>query len=144
MNTTTTEKAQPRPGDVTGLRKQQLEQQHAAEVAEVAERISMNAKVEDKRKQNEVIDYSGADEPLPEPEPVEANDEPYVIFRCSGDIERMVFGREVRVEHGKDEDGNDVTVLVPGNLRFFDFKEGHQYRVPRDLYEHLDARGYVY
>jgi hypothetical protein len=133
----------PRPGDMTGLKKQALEAEHAAEAAEATGRISMTTKAEDERKAHEVIDYTGADAPLPEPERHEDTAEPLVTFRASQQIERMVFGREVREEHGKDEDGNDVTVLVPGNLRFFDFEEGRQYRVPRPLYEHLEERGYV-
>lgn len=135
----------PRPGDVTGLRRQQQAVEHEVELAERADQISMTQQADAHRKQHEIVDYSGAETPLPEPELDEAElAEPYKIFRASCDIEDMVYGREVRVERGLGQDGEEHEFLVPGALRTFSFEEGRQYRVPRALYEHLDARGYVY
>lgn len=134
----------PRPGDATGLKKQQLEKEHALEMADVQERMSTTTRVEDQRKQREIIDYSGADEPLPELQLDEAEElTPFVVFRASQAIEKMVFGREIRIEKVTDEQGTEHEIPVPAGLNFFDFEEGRQCKVPRPLFEHLLERGYV-
>lgn len=134
----------PRPGDATGLLKQKLEAAHAMEVAEAQEHISTTTRIDDQRKRNEVIDYSGADEPLPEVQADEPEEPtPFVVFRASQAIDRMVFGRKIQIEKFTDDNGVEHQVPVPAGLNFFDFEEGRQYRVPRPLYEHLLERGYV-
>lgn len=68
-----------------------------------------------------------------------------VIIRVNSKIEDMVFGREVLDEgvFDREHPENNREPLL-GNLRFYNFDEGHKYKVPIDLALHLEEKGYLY
>jgi|SRR5581483_8174320 len=134
----------PQPGDMTAVRKAALEEQHAEEQAARAAELSMLAETDTWEKQNTVVDYTGADTPLPEVKPVEDDANPVREIIIKYPIEQMAFGREVIKEAELDGNGNVLVPAVLGNIRYFDFEEGRRYRVPRPLADHLDERGYVF
>jgi hypothetical protein len=137
------------PRDLTGVRKQQLEMQHAADLATREAEIATATVAAYKQRADEVVDYSqgGASAPgtapgevveeVPEEIEVEA---PVVRIRVNAPIEDMVFGRAV----GHPGDPENGLAPVPGNLQFYNFEEGVQYDVPRALAEHLERIGYLY
>jgi hypothetical protein len=140
---TTGRATKPVRGDVTALQAQALEEQRDAKLAQEAADKARLREVEDFTKKNTVIDYSGADVPLPEPEKAES-DEPYRVITIKYAIEQMAFGREVLVDAEYNEHGECTRPAQLGGIRFFDFDEGRRYNVPRAMADHLDERGLVW
>lgn len=134
----------PARGDVTALQQQALDEDRDRQREEDARAKAERAAVEEYAKAHEVIDYSGADEPLPEPEPVDDHDEPYREIIVKYDVEKMAFGREIVKDPEYNEHGELTRDAVLGNIRFLNFKEGRRYRVPRALADHMDERGLVW
>jgi len=141
----TTGKAAPQPGDVTALRTQALEDERNQEQAEAQQRVTMAREVEEYEKQNVVIDYSDVDNPLPEVQPLDGEDErPFREVTIKYDIDQMTFGVHILREAEYDERGNCTRPADVGGPRFFSFKEGRRYRLPKPLADHLDERGFVF
>jgi hypothetical protein len=140
----TTGQAVPQAGDVTALRKTALETAAAAKREEAAKAKALAAEVEDYEARNVVIDYSGADVPLPVAVEQDNDDDPYREIIIKYPIEQMAFGREIVQDAEYDERGNITQPARLGGIRYFSFKEGRKYRVPTPLALHLDERGYVF
>lgn len=137
-----------RPGDLTGVRNQQLTAEKQAADAAKAE-AATDAQVADRAEKVEsVVDYTDngrrAAAPVTEvtEEPVEVRNRTERI-RVNYPIESMTFGKEVLDPGGVDEKG-DYHAPVLGNLRTFDFEEGRAYDVDPELAAHLRSLGYVY
>lgn len=123
--------------DFTGLKAERLNEEKKVERA--AANIAMvNAITEVTGP--EFVDYTGADIPLPEIEvhEVEINN-PYRTIRVNSKIENMTFGRAV--ERPGDPDNGIPAVM--GGLPMYNFDEGKSYRVPREMAEHLESKGYL-
>jgi hypothetical protein len=127
------------PMDFTGQKQQKLEAEKSEARTEAAKRVALVNQVEQEVK-NEIIDYTGADVPLPEVEvqEVEIND-PYRTIRVNTDINQMTFGRRV-IDPGDMEHGIPSRM---GDIPMYTFKEGQSYRVPKDMAEHLQRLGYL-
>jgi hypothetical protein len=138
---------QKRPGDLTGLRGQQLTVEAEKNKAEAASQVERALEEEKQRKRSEVVDYTGSQTPAPaqveETDEVEAKN-PVRRIRVNYPVEQMTFGKEIITPGEFDERGNMVTPPVLGNLRQYTFEEGRWYDVPADVAEHLAFLGYVY
>lgn len=143
VNRATGRKA-PARGDVTALQMQALEEERDAKAAEELREKKRVKEVEDLAKKHKVIDYSGADTPLPEHEEDEDNDDPYREIIARFDVEDMAYGREIIKDPVLNDDGEQIAPAELGGIRFLNFKEGRRYRVPRELAEHMDERGLVW
>ncbi len=128
---------------MTALRKQQLETEHAAEIAERASELSMHAARQQSEVSNEVLDFSDIDTPLPEYKPPVDDSSPVVECVIKYDIDRMAFGMKINRPAEVDEFGAVTRPAELGGIRFLSFTEGRRYKLPRALYDHLDERGYV-
>jgi hypothetical protein len=140
-----TGRAAPQPGDMTALQKAALEEKADAAKDEAARLQAAKVEVEDYEAKHTVIDYSGADIPLPEVTEDEAeleNPVREVIMKYA--IDQMAFGREVISEPVLDDNGNVVVPARLGGIRYFTFKEGRRYRLPKALADHLDERGFLF
>jgi hypothetical protein len=68
-----------------------------------------------------------------------------VIVRFRREVDEMAYGRSVITPPVYDrETGSIARPAVLGNIRYFTFKEGRRYEIPREMAEHLLARGIVY
>ena len=118
----------PRPGDTTGVEAAKLKEANKEALEARAAEMSTINETEAALK-DEIIDLSDGPQVAPEPEPeVSFDDEvtvdaPTKVFRAADDVEEMTFGAQ----------------NPPWN-----FKRGQQYRVPKDLYDHLDRKGFVW
>lgn len=121
-------------GDVTGNKLRQQKDEAALAAAQAAEEQDALIEAEDERKRNTVIevDYHGADVALAAPERDDLGE--VVEFIAKAGAEEMTYGIE------RNADGS----FRHGRPRTFHFQEGQRYRVPRDLYEHMDSRGLVW
>jgi hypothetical protein len=128
-----------RPADFTGRQSEILNDQKAAEKQEAASRMALLTEAQ-AEENNTIVDYTGADIPLPEVQvqEVEIND-PYRTIRVNTKIEQMTFGRRVQ-SPGDPEHGIPA---IMGDLPVYTFEEGRSYRVPRDMAEHLQRLGYL-
>lgn len=142
-NRTTGRPNKPVRGDVTAMQVQALEEERDANAAQKAREDAHRREVEEYAKKHEVIDYSGADTPLPEPEPVE-NDEPLREFIAKYTVEDMAFGRIINSPAEFNENGECTKPADLGGIRYLNFEEGRRYRVPKSLYMHLDERGLIW
>jgi hypothetical protein len=117
-----------RPGDLTGRNKAALAKEHAEELKQRENEISLiNAAAAADRDEtvHDVVPRDTA--PAPAPAPVEVADAvevetPMREFRVNTSLENMTYG------HGN----------------HFDFEEGVRYRAPKALYDHLDSLGYIW
>jgi hypothetical protein len=146
----TAQRATPRnqtsvnPADQTALRKQQLEIEHAAELAERAAELTMQNAQYVSQVRDEVLDFSDIDTPLPEYSPQVDDTTPVVECVIKFDIDQMAFGMKINRPAELDpETGAVVRPAELGGIRFLSFTEGRRYKLPRALYNHLDERGYV-
>lgn len=133
-----------RAADYTGRQTAALQEAKKVELAEAAGRIALITQQEREAK-NEVIDLTGSSEPLPQAEMQEVKvSSPFLTIRLNQDIDQMTWGREV-LDSG-DYDNPDLSKRRPavmGPMKYYDFKEGQPYRVPAELANHLDEKGYV-
>jgi hypothetical protein len=128
-----------RPADFTGIQSERLNEEKKVAKLEASSRIAMIT-AEAAEAKNDIIDYTGADIPLPEAEvqEVEIND-PYRTIRVNTKIEQMTFGRSV-MDAG--DPANGIPAIM-GSMNTFNFDEGQSYRVPKDLSDHLNRLGYL-
>ena len=143
-----------RPGDLTGVRGQQLATEAAATKAETAEQVQNALATERQERINTDVDYTTKVAPIVR-KPVEQEGGEVVIedvaveiptrrIRVNYPIEDMTFGREVVFPGQLDEHGAYVRSPVLGGLRSYSFEEGRHYVVDTDLADHLEFLGYVY
>lgn len=138
------------PTDFTGMRKQQLEAEHATELKEKERSIGMAAEAA-RLAGPEELDFEDAlthvERHVEEIEPnrVEVKS-PTMSIRVNYPIEDMTFGREVyEVGDKKHPLGDAATEPWVGGLRTMTFHEGQVYsNVPREIGEYLDAKGYLW
>jgi len=117
-------RAAVRPGDVTGREKARLEKEAAVELE--ARRGEITLMAEAQRAENlDVVDLTNG--PIVAPEVIEVVE---VV-----DVKRA--DRELRVN-------TDLEQVTFGAGNHYDFQEGRRYKVPADLYDHLDEKGYVW
>lgn len=140
-----------RPGDLTGVRGQQLASARDAEQAEAKAQIKDALEAERLAKVTEEVDYTSearekarkaAESTVVEGE-VEVKPKTKRI-RVNFPIEDMTFGREVISKGEFSETGEMIKPPVLGSLRTMSFEEGRWYTVDYDVYEHLLFLGYVY
>lgn len=146
--------ARKRPGDLTGVRGQQLAAQAAATKAEEAKQVQTALETERQERINQDVDYTTKVHPIIR-KPVAGDGEEMVIeeiavetptrrIRVNYPIEDMTFGREVVSPGEVDEHGAYVKAPVLGGLRSFSFEEGRYYIVDDDLANHLHYLGYIF
>lgn len=135
-----------RPGDLTGVRGQQLAATRDNDRADQLAAATTLAAEERVEKLHTVVDYTEhgiLEEDVPVSEPVEAHPE-FMVIRVNFPIEEMTFGREVLSHAEFDGNGNMTKAPVLGRLNTYAFEEGVQYKVPWELGMHLKRLGYVY
>ena len=141
-----------RPGDLTGVRGQQLAARAAREKAQSATELQEALEAERLAKRAEEVDYSSeardaarkavAANTVEETE-VEVRPRTRRI-RVNYPIDDMTFGREVIKPAELDDQGRVVSEAVLGSLRTMSFEEGRWYVVDVDVADHLTFLGYVY
>lgn len=136
-----------RPGDLTGVKGQALATERDKAQEEAAARAADGKAAERVEKLSTVVDYTQGGVVPDAVVEVEVPEEPepeFMTIRVNYPIEQMTFGREVISPQEFDEHGNVVKAAILGRLNTYDFEEGQQYRVPRELGRHLKEKGYVY
>lgn len=142
-----------RPGDLTGVRGQQLAAQAKLQKEETARATTAAIEEERQERINTDVDYSTPAQHVRTPVrkdngELEVEDVTVEVptrrIRVNYPIEEMTFGKEVISPAEVDEHGNTVRPAVLGNLRRYDFEEGRWYTVDADLADHLAFLGYIY
>ena len=142
-----------RPGDLTGVRGQQLAAEALANKEEAQRQVQEAREIEREVRINTDVDYSTKLRPV-QKRSVEVEGEiviedvvvelPTRRIRVNYPIDDMTFGREV-VDAGEiDERGAYVRPPILGGLRNYSFEEGRWYTVDADLASHLAFLGYIY
>lgn len=114
-----------RAADVTGRKREQLQKQHAEEIARRADEISTATAAQAEKDANSVTDLTQESGPVvvDSVEEVEASvSEASVVIRVNEDIDDMTLG--------------------VGNV--YSFKMGQKYKVPKAVADHLEEKGYVW
>jgi hypothetical protein len=131
-----------RPADFTGQLKTQLEKDHAEELtardAEIA-RVTAVQALEDTQEVDTSLD-AVLQGHIDMAEKVEVKSAKVHGVRVNYPIEDMTFGRII-LDPGDPENG---IAPVIGPLRNMSFEEGKPYTMDREVYEHLDAKGYIW
>jgi hypothetical protein len=135
-----------RPGDLTGIRSQQLTKETAAAKAEAASQVETALAEERAKKLETVVDYTGEQTPKTEVvEETEVEVRPKTErIRVNFPLPDMTFGKEVLDEGEQDERGNWTRLPTLGSLRTYNFEEGVYYIVPKDVADHLRTIGYLW
>lgn len=141
-----------RPGDLTGLRGQQLAKNRDAAQAEEKAQIRDAIEAERQAKAATEVDYTAEAREkarLASQKGVVAEGDFEVKpktkrIRVNFPIEQMTFGRDIISEAEYDENGNVIKPAVVGGLRTYDFEPGRWYTVDHELYEHLLFLEYIY
>jgi hypothetical protein len=133
-----------RAADLTGKLTEELQEQRKTEILEASQRIALvNAQQQASKEQ--IVDYTDSNEPLPVVEVRQAEvNTPYRMIRVNQDIDQMTYGREV--SDPGDYDNPDLSLRRPavmGSMKMYSFQEGQLYRVPREVADHLNDKGYV-
>lgn len=141
-----------RPGDLTGVRGQQLAAKAAREKAQSATELQEALEAERLAKRAQDVDYSteareaarkAAAAGVVEETEVEVRPKTRRI-RVNYEINDMTFGREVIKPAELDDQGRVVSEAILGSLRLMSFEEGVWYTVDTDVADHLTFLGYVY
>lgn len=136
--------ARKRAADYTGQQTAKLQELRKADIVEASQRIAL-VNAEQQAAKEEIIDYTGGQAELPEVEVRQAEvNTPFRVIRVNQDIDQMTYGR--KVPDPGDYDNPDMSLRRPavmGPLNEYNFKEGHMYTVPKEVAEHLDAKGYI-
>lgn len=136
-----------RPGDLTGTQGQKLASERDKAQEAAAAEAAAAKQVDRVEKLSTVVDYTQGGIKPEEVVEVDVPDVPepeFMTIRVNYPIEQMTFGKEVISPPEFDDNGNVTKAAVLGGLNVYDFEEGVQYRVPRELGLHLKAKGYVY
>jgi hypothetical protein len=128
-----------RPADFTGqLQQRQQKELSDEEKAHQLEMTRINA--EKQLHDSEEIDMTLEANPVDvAPEVVVKSPKVHGV-RVNYPIEDMTYGRII-TDPGDPENG--VSPII-GPLRVMSFEEGKSYTMDRDVYEHLDAKGYIW
>lgn len=142
-----------RPGDLTGVRGQQLAAEAAQQKEENSRQVNEALAYERQVKANTDVDYSTPVKTVKSRVAAEdggiviedvAVENPTRRIRVNYPIEEMTFGREIIAHEETDENGVVIKPAVLGGLRNYTFEEGRWYTVDADLAQHLEFLGYVY
>jgi hypothetical protein len=134
--------------DATALKAAELEKARDDRDARTAA-AQVEAQAENARVNARAVDYSGVDTPLAEETPDTNPDAPlpeFVEFRAKMTLDEMTYGRKIVVP-AQYPDENNPSHYIPavlGDVSKYNFKEGRRYKVPREMYEHLDRIGAVW
>lgn len=125
--------------DFTGLQTERLNEAKKVEKAEAAQRVTLMTAAAAEMK-NTIIDVTNSEEPIMEIQPrkVEVTS-PFRVIRTNTTLNQVTFGRKV-LDPGNVEEG---TPAIMGSMNMYDFEEGQPYRVPKELAEHLNGKGYL-
>ena len=141
-----------RPGDLTGVRGQQLAAAAAQEKAQQAASTREAIEAERQVRINTDVDYSTPRKIVPQVVQVDGEltmEEIEIVpvtrrIRVNYPIDDMVFGREI-VQHAKySPDGKLLEAPIVGNLRTYTFVLGTWYTVDEELADHLANLGYIH
>lgn len=141
-----------RPGDLTGVRGQQLAAQALVEKAEAASQIETALEAQRQAKLATEVDYTSEGSKkrrdtavlsTADMVPVEVRPKTERI-RVNYPIEEMTFGKEVITPAEYDDNGVMIRAAVVGGLRSYTFEEGRWYTVDAEMADHLRFLGYVY
>jgi hypothetical protein len=153
MPPTTNRTQRKRPGDLTGVRGQQLATEAAREHEESKRQVQDALVAEREVKLNTDVDYSTHLKPVVKHQ-VEVDGEvviedveveiPKRRIRVNYPIEDQTFGREVIFAGELNEFGGYIRPPILGGLRNFSFEEGRWYTVDADHADHLANLGYIY
>jgi hypothetical protein len=130
-----------RAQDFTGRQAEKLAEERRVQQQESAQRVAMVTAVANEEL-NEIVDYTGTGLPVRTAEVIEVEvNTPYRMVRTNQDIENLTWGREVL-------DPGDMTIDPPrapvmGGLRTYNFKQGQQVKIDKDLADHLDSHGFL-
>ena len=117
----------PKAQDFTGRQKAKLQKEHAEELAKRSEEMAVAAQAEAERVENEVIDVT------------EQPESPTVIVDSVEEVgvELADNTQIIRVN----EDVIEMTYGVGNNYTFL---QGRKYKVPKDLADWLEEKGYLW
>lgn len=117
-------------GDLTGKNKQNLEQEHAAELAAKQKSLALAA---------EAIQNEANDEPveLKTNEQIEAS-----APRLDGDIEIQAIDETEKIVTFKVNSTLEQVTIGYGNN--YDFEQGRTYKAPQSVYDFLDSKGLIW
>jgi hypothetical protein len=143
-----------RPGDLTGVRGQQLAAQAAREKEETKTQVARALDDETREKRRTEVDYSTGVGSLTrvtshneagelEVEDIEV-EVPTRRIRVMAAIDDMTFGRQVVSPGIYDERGTMLKAPELGSLNTHSFEEGRWYTVDAELADHLEFLGYTY
>lgn len=110
-----------RPQDFTGREADRLAKERDAAAARDAAELTMITQAEQEEKDETVVDYVERPQEAQPSGPVEVR-QPHRTVRINMDLEKVTYGA-----------GNH-----------YDFEAGRTYRLPSDLADHLDAKGFVW
>lgn len=136
-----------RPGDLTGVRGQQLAKERDEAQEDALAAAAAAKQIERVERLNTVVDYSEGgvhEEVVDLHAPPEEPHPEVMVIRVNYPIEDMTFGRVVVSPAEFDENGLLVKAAILGGLNTYNFEEGTQYKVPWELGQHLKRLGYVY
>lgn len=119
--------SKPKVGDFTGKQREALIEENAAEVAERAKQVSMATAAEAEKFASEIHDAKHPESPTVVDEVedlggVNKEETAFVVVRVNEDIDEMTYGY--------------------GNT--YSMKAGGQYRVPKNVADHLERKGLVW
>ena len=127
-----------RPGDFTGQAKAKLAKEHAEAVAARGDELAMMEAAEAEAAQNRVTDYTAGEQPviLDSVEDLAAAEEELLLDSDAVSLREQPH-RTIRIN-------SDLENVTIGAGRHFTFREGEKYKVPADVAEHLEEKGYVW
>lgn len=129
-----------RPADFTG-QLQQKQQRELAEDKKRADELSMiNAQQRQLEDEQEIDTSLDATYPKVEVHDLEVKSPKVHGVRVNYPIEDMTFGRII-IDPGDPESGVPPVI---GPLRTLSYEEGKSYTMDREVYEHLDRKGYIW
>lgn len=139
-----------RPGDATGIADEKLKIVHEEELLRQAESMAMvnrvaavqNSEVVDLTEEARLEEIKAAAEAALQAEQVPVKKRKYRV-RVIADVEDMTLGKHVitPAEVGQDGEFKDAHL---GGLNTVTLREGRQYDVDEDMYNHLKHLGYLY
>jgi len=133
-----------RAADFTGQQQLKLQEERKTELLEASERIALVTS-QQKAAREEIVDLTNSDEPLPAVEIRQAEvNTPFRLVRTNQDIDQMTYGREV-LDPGdyNNPDHNLRRPAIMGPVKMYSFKEGQLTRIPREVADHLNDKGYL-
>lgn len=141
-----------RPGDLTGVRGQQLAAKAAADKAKAAQQVEDALEAEREEKLATEVDYTSETREKQrqaaeknEVTEIEVEVRPKTErIRVNYPIEEMTFGKEILSDAEYDDNGTMIKAPVLGGLKTYSFEEGRWYTVDAELADHLRFLGYVY